>query len=51
MKLKDLIYATEWLCVQYVLIDLYPEVKNQIKEYRNVFNELNSIQPEKSNII
>jgi len=51
MLLKDLIYSTEWLSVQYVLIDLYPKVKDQIEEYRRIFNELNKIQPIKSNIV
>ncbi len=51
MKLKDLIYSTEWLSVQYILIDLYPEVKEDIESYRIVFIELNTIQPKKSNIV
>ena len=51
MKLKDLIYSTKWLSVQYVLIDLYPEVKEDIEAYRNVFVELNTIQPRESTII
>lgn len=51
MKLKDLLYSTEWLSVEYLLIDLYPEVKDQIELYRDVFKELNRIIPKDSNIV
>jgi len=51
MKFKDLIYTNEWLSVQYILIELYPDVKQYVESYKSVFVELNKIRPRKSNII
>lgn len=51
MYLKEIIYSTEWLSVQYTLIDLYPELREDIEVYKKVFIELNKIKPKKSNII
>ena len=51
MKLKDLIYSTDWLSIQFILVELYPEAKEYLEEYKSVFIELNIIQPRHSNII
>ncbi len=51
MKLKNLIYNTEWLSVEYVLLDLYPDVKENIEDYKEIFLDLNKMCPIESSII
>jgi hypothetical protein len=51
MKLKELIYRNEWLSVEYTLIDLYPDSKEFIEDYKRIFYELKQIVPAKNNII
>ncbi|MCO5279264.1 MAG: hypothetical protein M9911_14865 [Saprospiraceae bacterium] len=51
IKLKDLVYAQEWLSVSYILIELYPEAKEDIDKYKAVYNELRTIEPSETSII
>ena len=44
--LKDLIRQTVWLSVSSVLVDLYPEEKNNLQEYDHVFHRLKLMEPE-----
>lgn len=46
MKLKDLIISHNWLSVELTLLQLYPDQKNIVDEYRNVFGKLKLLEPE-----
>ena len=46
MKLSDLINSNHWLSVELTLLQLYPDQKGIIDEYRNVFEKLQQLAPE-----
>lgn len=46
MKLKDLIKSNNWLSVELTLLQLYPDQKGIIDEYRNVFEKLKFLESE-----
>ena len=46
MKLSDLINSNHWLSVELTLLQLYPDQKGIIGEYRNVFEKLQQLAPE-----
>jgi len=50
MKLYDLIKSNNWLSVELTLLRLYPDQKSMIDEYRNVFEKLNFLEPEESDM-
>jgi hypothetical protein len=50
MKLNDLIKSNSWLSIEMTLLRLYPDQKNMIDEYRNVFEELKFMQPEEDDM-
>ena len=45
MKFKDLIKSHHWLSVELTLLNLYPDQKKIIDEYKRVFESLQIMQP------
>jgi hypothetical protein len=50
MKLYDLIKSNNWLSVEIILLQLYPDQKAMSDEYRNVFEKLKLLEPEESDM-
>lgn len=40
MKLKDLIQSTNWLSIKLTLLELYPDIKSVIEEYKNIYKKI-----------
>lgn len=45
MKLQQLIKSNNWLSIEMTLLNLYPDQKKIISEYRNVFEMIQLLEP------
>lgn len=50
MKLKDLIDSNNWLSVELIILELYPDQNAVVDEYEYVFDKLKNLQPENSDM-
>lgn len=50
MKLNALIKSYNWLSIELTLLCLYPDQENMTDEYRNVFEKLENLEPEDSDM-
>ena len=51
MKFYELIKSQHWLSIELTLLDLYPDQKEIIEEYRRVFESLQLMQPENDDML
>lgn len=45
IKFRDVLFETLWIDVEESLLDLYPDPSENIEGYRQVYEELNSLEP------
>lgn len=50
MNLHELIRTNDWLSVELILVDLYPDQEKGIKAYKKVFHKLREMTPNESDI-
>lgn len=51
MTFNDLVKSHYWLSIELTLLDLYPDQKEIIEEYKNVFGVLQTLQPVKNDML
>ena len=51
MKFKDLIKSHSWLSIEITLLNLYPDQKEMIAEYKSVFDSLQIMESENDEIL
>lgn len=45
MVFKDLIHQTEWLSVEFTLLELYPDIKDDIKAHKSAYEKIRQLKP------
>lgn len=45
MYFNDLIHQTEWLSVEFMLLELYPDIKEDIEAHKSAYEKIKQLKP------